>query len=109
MLTACPLKNWEDSLLPSSSRRPFAGARLVKGFNHLVAAVLEQDPAVQGAGESCSWRARMTVLQRRLVSLRKISVSRRSNLRAFGGGLLVQARGNSWGQLIFKDLVKFDG
>jgi predicted dinucleotide-binding enzyme len=24
------------------------------------------------------------------------------------GGLLVQARGNSWGRLIFKDLVKFD-
>jgi predicted dinucleotide-binding enzyme len=24
------------------------------------------------------------------------------------GGLLVQARGNSWGHLIFKDLVKFD-
>ena len=24
------------------------------------------------------------------------------------GGLLVLARGNSWGQLIFKDLVKFD-
>ncbi|SAL57980.1 hypothetical protein AWB73_06420 [Caballeronia turbans] len=24
------------------------------------------------------------------------------------GGLLVQGRGNSWGQLIFKDLVKFD-
>lgn len=24
------------------------------------------------------------------------------------GGLLVQARGNSWGQLIFKGLVKFD-
>ena len=24
------------------------------------------------------------------------------------GGLLVQARGNTWGQLIFKDLVKFD-
>jgi len=24
------------------------------------------------------------------------------------GGLLVQARGNSWGQLIFEDLVKFD-
>jgi 8-hydroxy-5-deazaflavin:NADPH oxidoreductase len=24
------------------------------------------------------------------------------------GGLLVQARGNSWGQLVFKDLVKFD-
>ena len=24
------------------------------------------------------------------------------------GGLLVQARGNSWGRLIFKDLVKFE-
>ncbi len=24
------------------------------------------------------------------------------------GGLLVRARGNSWGQLILKDLVKFD-
>jgi predicted dinucleotide-binding enzyme len=24
------------------------------------------------------------------------------------GGLLVQTRGKSWGQLIFKDLVKFD-
>jgi predicted dinucleotide-binding enzyme len=24
------------------------------------------------------------------------------------GGLLVQARGNSWGQLIFKDLISFE-
>jgi hypothetical protein len=24
------------------------------------------------------------------------------------GGLLVQARGNTWGPLIFEDLVKFD-
>lgn len=24
------------------------------------------------------------------------------------GGLLVQARGNSWGQLIFKDLINFN-
>jgi len=24
------------------------------------------------------------------------------------GGLLVQARGNRWGRLIFQDLVKFD-
>jgi NAD(P)-dependent dehydrogenase (short-subunit alcohol dehydrogenase family) len=32
------------------------------------------------AGESCSWRATMTLLQRRLARLRKISDSRRSNL-----------------------------
>jgi 8-hydroxy-5-deazaflavin:NADPH oxidoreductase len=35
---------------PSSKAvaQAFTGGRLVKGFNHLVAAVLEQDPAVQG-------------------------------------------------------------
>ena len=61
----------------------FTGGRLVKGFNHLVAAVLGQDPADMAAGESCSWRATMTAPQRRLVRLRKISASRRSNLAAF--------------------------
>ena len=35
------------------------------------------------AGESCSWRATMTLPPRRLVRLRKISVSRRSNLAGF--------------------------
>src|SRR5450631_3904234 len=42
---------------PSSKvvAQAFTGGRLVKGFNHLVAAVLDQDPVV--AGESCSWRA----------------------------------------------------
>ncbi len=29
----------------------FAGGRLVKGFNHLVAAVLDQDPAVHGGAD----------------------------------------------------------
>jgi len=36
---------------PSSSAvvaQAFAGGKLVRGFNHLVAAVLEQDPAVHG-------------------------------------------------------------
>lgn len=35
---------------PSSkaAEKAFAGARLVKGFNHLVAAVLDQDPSVHG-------------------------------------------------------------
>jgi predicted dinucleotide-binding enzyme len=35
---------------PSSTyvAQAFTGARLVKGFNHLVAAVLDQDPAVHG-------------------------------------------------------------
>jgi predicted dinucleotide-binding enzyme len=70
---------------PSSKAvaQAFTGARLVKGFNHLVAAVLDQDPAVHGGRRVVFLGATMTVLQRRLVSLRKISVSRRSNLAGF--------------------------
>jgi predicted dinucleotide-binding enzyme len=50
----------------------------------------------------------MTAQQRRLVRLRKIGFSPIKLGGLSEGGLLVQARGNSWGQLIFKDLVKFD-
>jgi 8-hydroxy-5-deazaflavin:NADPH oxidoreductase len=87
----------------------FTGGRLVKGFNHLGAAVLEQDPAVHGG--------------RRVVFLASDDDDAAEEIGALAenlgfapiklgglseGGLLVQGRGNSWGQLIFKDLVKFD-
>ena len=70
---------------PSSKvvAQAFTGGRLVKGFNHLVAAVLDQDPAVHGGKKSCSWRATMMAPQIRLARLPKISVSRRSNLAGF--------------------------
>jgi 8-hydroxy-5-deazaflavin:NADPH oxidoreductase len=96
---------------PSSKAvaQAFAGGRLVKGFNHLAAAVLDQDPAVHGG--------------RRVVFLASDDDDAATEIGALAedlgfapiklgglseGGLLVQARGNSWGQLIFKDLVKFD-
>jgi|ERR1700677_3887359 predicted dinucleotide-binding enzyme len=96
---------------PSSKfvAQTFIGARLVKGFNHLGAAVLSQDPAVHGG--------------RRVVFLASDDDGAATEIGALAenlgfspiklgglseGGLLVQARGNSWGQLIFKDLVKFD-
>jgi predicted dinucleotide-binding enzyme len=96
---------------PSSKviEQAFTGARLVKGFNHLVAGVLDQDPAVNGG--------------RRVVFLASDDDGAASEIAALAenlgfapiqlgglseGGLLVQARGNTWGQLIFKDLVKFD-
>jgi predicted dinucleotide-binding enzyme len=87
----------------------FASARLVKGFNHLVAAILDQDPAVHGG--------------RRVVFLASDDDAAADEIGALAenlgfapvklgglseGGLLVQARGNTWGGLIFKDLVKFD-
>ena len=96
---------------PSSKTvaQAFTGARLVKGFNHLVAAVLEQDPAVHGgrrvvflASDDDSAAAEIGALAENL-GFAPIKLGGLSE-----GGMLVQARGNSWGQLIFKDLVKFD-
>jgi predicted dinucleotide-binding enzyme len=87
----------------------FTGGRLVKGFNHLGAAVLGQDPAVQGgrrvvflASDDDGAATEMGALAENL-GFSPIKLGGLSE-----GGLLVQARGNSWGQLIFKDLVKFD-
>jgi predicted dinucleotide-binding enzyme len=89
--------------------RAFAGARLVKGFNHLGAAVLAQDPAVSGgrrvvflASDDDGAAAEIGALAENL-GFAPIKLGGLSE-----GGLLVQARGKSWGQLIFKDLVKFD-
>jgi len=87
----------------------FTGGKLVKGFNHLGAAILGQDPAVHGG--------------RRVVFLSSDDEGAAAEIGALAenlgfspiklgglseGGLLVQAHGNSWGKLIFKDLVNFD-
>ena len=88
----------------------FTGARVVKGFNHLAAAVLDQSPAVHGgrrvvflASDDEDAAAEIGVLAENL-GFAPIRLGGLSE-----GGLLVQARGNSWGQLIFQDLIKFDG
>jgi len=96
---------------PSSKAvaQAFTSGRLVKGFNHLGAAVLDQDPAVHGgrrvvflASDDDAAAAEIGALADTL-GFSPIKLGGLSD-----GGLLVQARGNSWGQLIFKDLVKFD-
>ncbi|WP_042302306.1 NADPH-dependent F420 reductase [Paraburkholderia kururiensis] len=97
--------------LPSSAfvAKAFAGARLVKGFNHLGASVLAQDPAVHGgrravflASDDDGAAAEVGALAEDL----GFAPVRLGGLSE--GGLLVHARGESWGHLIFKDLVKFD-
>ncbi|TGX50232.1 NADP oxidoreductase coenzyme [Sphingomonas gei] len=87
----------------------FTGGRLVKGFNHLVAAVLDQDPAVHGgkrvvflASDDDSAATEVGGLAEDL-GFAPIKLGGLSE-----GGLLVQAHGNSWGRLIFKNLIKFD-
>jgi predicted dinucleotide-binding enzyme len=94
---------------PSSKAvaQAFTGARLVKGFNHLVAAVLEQDPAVHGgrrvvflASDDEGAAALVAALAEQLgfapVNLGKLEE----------GGALVHARDKRWGPLIFQDLFK---
>jgi predicted dinucleotide-binding enzyme len=87
----------------------FTGARLVKGFNHLIAATLEQDPAVHGGRRVVFLASDHDGAAEEIGTLAEnlgFSPIKLGGLSE--GGLLVQARGNSWGRLIFKDLVKFD-
>jgi len=96
--------------LPSSVvvSRALPGARLVKAFNHLPAGILAQDPNVKGgrrviflSSDNESATASVGALVEQLgfapIGLGKLSE----------GGSLVQARGRTWTQLVFRDLVKF--
>ena len=109
MNTQAPLDELDG--LPSSAfvAKAFAGARLVKGFNHLVAGVPGQDPAVHGgrrvvflASDDDEAAAEVGALAEQL-GFAPIQLGGLSE-----GGWLVHARGKNWGRLIFKDLVRFD-
>ena len=96
---------------PSSKvvAQAFTGGRLVKGFNHLGAAVLDQDPAAHGGRRAVFLASDDDGAAMEIGALAESLGFSPIKLGALSeGGLLVQARGNSWGQLIFKDLVKFD-
>ena len=96
---------------PSSgfAAQSFTGARLVKGFNHLAAAVLDQDPAVHGGRRVVFLASDDDAAEDQIGALaEKLGFAPIKLGGLSAGGLLVQARGNSWGRLIFKDLVKFD-
>lgn len=87
----------------------FTGGKLVKGFNHLGAAILGQDPAVHGgkrvvflASDDDGATADIAALAENL-GFAPVKLGGLSE-----GGLLVQAQGNTWGKLIFQDLVKFN-
>ena len=95
--------------LPSSAfvAKAFTGAKLVKGFNHLIAAKLASDPIVEGghrvvflSSDDEDATAPVAALAKQLgfapVNLGKLNE----------GGALVHARGGTWGHLIFQDLFK---
>jgi hypothetical protein len=95
--------------LPSSAfvAQSFAGAKVVKGFNHLIAATLATDPVVEGghrvvflSSDDEDAVPPVSDLAKQLgfapVKLGKLNE----------GGWLVHARGRNWGQLIFQDVFK---
>jgi 8-hydroxy-5-deazaflavin:NADPH oxidoreductase len=97
--------------LPSSVviARAIPGARLVKAFNHLAAGVLAQDPRVKGgrrvvflSSDDESATGPVAALAEQL-GFAPVGLGRLEE-----GGALVQARGRTWTQLIFQDLVKFE-
>lgn len=96
--------------LPSARfvAQAFTSGKLVKGFNHLGAAILGQDQAVHGgrrvvflASDDDGAAAEIGALAENL-GFAPVKLGGLSE-----GGLLVQAHGNSWGKLIFQDLIKF--
>ncbi len=96
--------------LPSAKfvAQAFTGGKLVKGFNHLGAAILEQDPAVHGGSRVvflASDDERATAEIGALAEELGFAAVKLGGLSE--GGQLVQAQGNTWGQLIFQDLIKF--
>ena len=95
--------------LPSSAfvAKAFEGARLVKAFNHLGAATLATDPAGEGghrvvflSSDDEDAIAPVADLAKQL-GFAPVKLGGLSE-----GGALVQARGRSWGPLIFQDLFK---
>lgn len=95
--------------LPSSAivAKAFTGAKLVKGFNHLIAATLAADPVVEGghrvvflSSDDEDAVAPVAALARQL-GFAPIDLGRLEE-----GGALVHAHGRTWGSLIFQDLFK---
>ena len=95
--------------LPSSAivAKAFTGAKLVKGFNHLIARTLATDPLVEGghrvvflSSDDEDATAPVAALAKQLgfapIALGKLNE----------GGALVHAHGRTWGPLIFQDLFK---
>lgn len=95
--------------LPSSAfvAKAFEGARLVKGFNHLGAAKLATDPAVEGGHRVVFLSSDDEDAISPVADLAKQLGFAPVKLGGLSeGGALVQARGRSWGPLIFQELFK---
>ena len=95
--------------LPSSAfvAKSFNGAKLVKGFNHLIAATLATDPAALGGNRVVFLSSDDEDAIEPVAALAKRLGFAPVNLGKLDeGGALVHAHGRVWGPLIFQDLFK---
>ena len=109
MNSNAPLTDMNGLLSSAYVAQAFTGGKLVKGWNHLLAATLETNPVVEGghrvvflSSDDADAIPPVAALAKQLgfapVNLGKLSE----------GGALVHASGRTWGPLIFKDLFKKD-
>jgi 8-hydroxy-5-deazaflavin:NADPH oxidoreductase len=106
---SAPLPPEELDGLPSSAflAKSFPGAKLVKGFNHLIAATLATDPVVEGGHRVVFLSSDEEDAIAPVADLAKQLGFAPVKLGRFNeGGALVHARGKTWGLLIFQDLFK---
>ena len=108
-MNSAPLPPEELDGLPSSAfvAKSFPASKVVKGFNHLIAATLATDPMVEGghrvvflSSDEEDAIAPVADLAKQL-GFAPVKLGRFSE-----GGALVHARGKTWGLLIFQDLFK---
>ena len=97
-----------DGLLSSAFvARLYAGARVVKGFNHLGATALAMDPVVEGGHRVVFLSSDDEAAVAPVAALAKQLGFAPVNLGRFDeGGALVHARGSTWGALIFQNMFK---
>src|ERR1700751_3796228 len=108
-MNSFPVPPEELDGLPSSAfvAKSFTGAKLVKGFNHLGAAILATDPVVEGGHRVVFLSSDDDDAISPVADLAKqIGVAPVQLQKLNEGGALVHARGRTWGLLIFQDLFK---
>jgi predicted dinucleotide-binding enzyme len=108
-MNSSPIPLEELDGLPSSAfvAKSFVGGKVVKGFNHLIAATLATDPVVEGGHRVVFLSSDEEDAISLVSDLAKQLGFAPVKLGKFNeGGALVHARGETWGLLIFQDLFK---
>jgi predicted dinucleotide-binding enzyme len=102
-----PVEDLEGQPSSAVVAKAFAGAWFVKGFNHLPAAVLAADLSVKGSSVVFLSSDDENAVAPVAVLAEQLGFAPIAPGPLKDGGSLVQVRGNTWAELIFKDLVKF--